>query len=101
MSGSPANVAELASRLTAPVSVSGNGAGKTSVSDKPVDDPVRYALPDSGAGYSGEVAETAPTAWQVLEAGLRHTAPIDPRLGASVADGNVSAIDRLCASVGV
>ena len=41
MSGSPVNVAALWRRSTEPVRVSGNGDGNTSVSDRPLDEPVR------------------------------------------------------------
>src|ERR1700756_1187674 len=61
MSGSPVNVAALVTRLTAPVNVSGNGEGNTSVSANPLVDPVRYAWPVSALGYSGEVAVAEPT----------------------------------------
>ncbi len=50
MSGRPVNAAESVSRSTEPVSVSGNGAGNRSVSDSPDEEPVRYALPESGVG---------------------------------------------------
>ena len=94
MSGRPANVAEFLTRLTAPVRVSENGAGNTSVSDSPLEEPVRYALPVSAVGYSGEMAVADPTAEQPALR-FRHSALIDARLGASVAGGKASATDRL------
>ena len=48
----------------------------------------------SAVGYSGEVALADPTTVQ-LALRLRHSALIDARLGASVADGNASVTDRL------
>ena len=41
MSGRPVNAAEFLTRSTAPLSVSENGAGNTSVSDSPLEEPVR------------------------------------------------------------
>ena len=99
MSGRPVNVAEFFTRSTAPASVSGNGDGNTSVSESPLEEPVRYALPVSGVGYSGEVAVAEPTVGQVPEARLRHSALIDSRFGARVEVGNASDTDLLGAWV--
>ena len=95
MSGRPVNVAEFLTRLTEPASVSGNGDGNTSVSDNPLEEPVRYALPESVVGYSGDVALAEPTVGQLPDARFRHRALIDCRFGASVEVGNASDTDLL------
>ena len=95
MSGSPVNVAAFLARSTAPVRVSGKGEGNTRVSDSPLDEPVRYAVPVRADGYSGEVAVAEPTVAHVPEARLRHSARIDSRLGPSVACGKARDTERL------
>ncbi len=50
MSGRPLKDVVSVARLTEPVRVSGNGDGKTSVSDGPSAVPVKYALAVSGFG---------------------------------------------------
>ena len=96
MSGTPLKVVELVASSTAPVSVIGNGAGKTIVSDG--EDswpgvPVRYTWPCSGVGYSGEVAVDEPTVVHVPDAGLEHSTAITPRFAPRTVVGSVSFTD--------
>ena len=94
MSGRPLKVVELWARLTAPRSVSENGGPNTSVmSGVSTDDPVRYATPVNGVGYSGETAVAEPIGWQ-LEPAAGHSAAATPRFGASTLLGNASAVER-------
>ena len=82
MSGSPVNVVEFLAMSTDPVSVSGNGDGKTRVSDNPeFSEPVRYAWPLSGVGYRGEAAVTEPTVVHLPLVTLAHNTGSEPRLG--------------------
>ena|ERR1700760_1660080 len=99
MSGRPVNVVVFVGRSTVPVSVSGNGDGNTSVNVSPANEPVRYACPVSGLGYSGEVAVAEPTGVQVPLARLGHRSFTAATFCVSTDTGSVSATDRLGASV--
>jgi hypothetical protein len=100
MSGSPENVVDPAARLTRPISVSENGCGNTSASCSPLESPVRYALPDSGFGYTGDVAVAEPTGVQLLHTLLVHSADATSRLGATTLGGKVSCVEPVVSSFG-
>jgi hypothetical protein len=94
-SGRPVNVVESLDRSMGPVRVNGNGAGNASVSDRLNPEPVRYAIPISGLGYSGELAVTEPTDEQVPLETLGHRSAPAPRLGNSGGCGKRSVSDLL------
>ena len=98
MSGSPVNVDEFLVRSTAPVNVSGNGGGNTSVNDNAGKEPVRYAVPESAFGYSGDVALTEPTGVQLPLEGLAQATEMAPMFGTSTVVGKASDTVRLGAS---